>query len=518
MSLATSQQTKRSDRDEPLGRQRGGLTGDAAILAFGGILAQGSVLLSLTLLARLVTKRELGSYQQLTLIYALVSPLLLGGIPTALQYFMPRSAARKEQQLWVADTYLVMGLFGLTFAVLLVVFRGQVASLLNNASLTHAIILYTPFVFFSFMIAIMPAALVSVRRARMSAITTAATALCITGGVITAALIDPHVESLAVGVSIGAAIACILSIGAVLKVLGVYWRRHRLVDRWRRLLAFGVPLALTGLAGQIAFTMDRLVVSTNFSPARYAIYAVGSVELPIAVLIQQSANSVLIPAIASRHVEGDHVGVALLWKEAIRKTSLIMLPLFAFFMVMASDTVRILFGPHFAQSVIIFRIYLFLLPLRVATYGLIPQAIGKTSINLSASLVSLVVNAILAVSFVSIFGFVGPAIATPVATVVLVAYYLVRLRPLVAIRLNELLPWRLILGNLILALSAALPLLLLLTVFHEGVLRLALAGAIYLFLFVALARMTGRITTEDWRRVQAAVNSRLTSSAQLDKG
>jgi O-antigen/teichoic acid export membrane protein len=456
-------------------------------------------------LARLVSKQELGSYQQLALIYSLVSPLLIGGIPTALQYFIPRSRTRREQRLWVTDTYLVMGFFGLIFVVLLIGLRGYIASLMNNASLSHAIVLYTPFVFFSFVAAIMPAALVSVRRARLSAIVTAAAALCAMCGVVAAALINPDVSSLAVGISIGSAAGCILSVVAVTRVLGVRWTPDRFLERGRRLLAFGLPLALTGLAGQIAFALDRLVVSAHFSPAKYAIYVVGSVELPIAVLIQQSANSVLIPALAARHVAEDHMGVALLWKEAIRKTSLIMLPLFAFFMIMAGAIVSVLFGPHFAESVIIFRIYLFLLPLRIATYGLIPQAIGKTSINFSASLVSLVVNAILAVAFVEIFGFIGPAIATPVATIILVAYYLVRLRPLVVIKLSELLPLRLILGNLALALVATLPLIPVLLIIDGNLPRLIIGSIIYILFFVAAARISGRITEEDWRRLRGVV-------------
>ena len=66
-----------------------------------------------------------------------------------------------------------------------------------------------------------------------------------------------------------------------------------------------------------------------------------------------------------------------LWHAAIRKTSLIMLPLFAFLMLMADSVVHVLYGSAFAGSVPIFRAYLSSSAAR-RDYALITQAVGKT--------------------------------------------------------------------------------------------------------------------------------------------
>ena len=97
-------------------------------------------------------------------------------------------------------------------------------------------------------------------------------------------------------------------------------------------------------------------------------------------------------------------------------------------MLTASAAVHLLYGASYAESAVMFRIYLFLVPLRVATYGLITQAIGRTRINLTASFVFLGSNAILVLALVGPLGLPGPAVATVAATTGVACYYLVRLR------------------------------------------------------------------------------------------
>ena len=65
----------------------------------------------------------------------------------------------------------------------------------------------------------------------------------------------------------------------------------------------------------LAFQFDRLVVSRNFSAALYAVYAVGAVELPISVLVQQAVNSTLMPALTRLYLAGDVAGMAALWSR-----------------------------------------------------------------------------------------------------------------------------------------------------------------------------------------------------------
>ena len=145
----------------------------------------------------------------------------------------------------------------------------------------------------------------------------------------------------------------------------------------RRMLSYGLPLAATGLAGTLGYQFDRIVVGVSFSPQEFAVYALGAVEVPLGLLIAAAVSNVLVPRLTIFWRDGDRAGMVALWREAMRKTSLVLLPLFAFMLVMSADLVLLLYGPGYSESVEVFRVYLLLLPLRIATWGLIPRRSGE---------------------------------------------------------------------------------------------------------------------------------------------
>ena len=93
------------------------LTRQAGALASGSLATQASALLLLMALTRLVPKAELGSYQQLGLIYGIMSPLLVAGIPAALLYFVPRAEDPARRRAWVGEAYLLLGSLGLATSI-----------------------------------------------------------------------------------------------------------------------------------------------------------------------------------------------------------------------------------------------------------------------------------------------------------------------------------------------------------------------------------------------------------------
>jgi O-antigen/teichoic acid export membrane protein len=492
--------------------RRGSLSGQAAVLAFGAMLTQAATLVSLVVLTRVVAKPALGGYQQLWLIYGILAPFLVGGVPAALLYFLPRARSDDEARHWVVDAYAVLAVLGIASSLGILLLRDPIASATNNHALAGALLVYTPYPFFAFMTAGMPSALIASGKAKLAAVLNAFNGVATVGAVITAALISPTTQSMAAGLSISAALVAVVSTAVVLRVLQLPrapdWRRIS----WAPLLGYGLPLALTQLAGRLGFQIDRLVVSARYSPAEFAIYAVGAVDIPIAVVVQQAVNSVLVPALSRLHSEGDVAGVARLWQAAIRKSSLIMLPLFAFLIVMADSVVRVLYGPAFAGSVPILRAYLFLVPLRIVTYALITQAVGRTGINFSASLVLLAANVVFAIALVFPLGTLGPAIATPLASTIAAAYYLVRLKPVLELRVSDLLPWRLLLVNLVVSFAAAAPLLLLFTVELSPFVRVGLGGALFLPAYALALRVTGRLTKSEWQLLRGLVVHRRRSA------
>jgi O-antigen/teichoic acid export membrane protein len=484
---------------------RRSLTRQTAAIFIGGLVAQASSVVLLSGLTRLVSKGQLGAYQQLTLLYGIVSPLLVAGIPTALLYFIPRSQETAEVRSWVGTAYFVLGTLGLLFSITTAVARVPIAGALGNAHLAPVLLVYSPFPGLAFVASVLSPALVALGRAAL------ATAVGVTGSIVTvicvltAVAVQPEAKYIAVGLDIGQACFTVLSVLTVSHVIGIEFPRHALRSRGLDLLKFGVPLALTGLAGMLAFQFDRLVVSRDFSAALYAVYSVGAVELPISVLVQQAVNSTLMPALTRHYLAGDVAGMAALWRRAVRRTSLVLLPTFVFFMLTAPAAVRLLYGASYAESAVMFRIYLFLVPLRVATYGIITQAIGRTRINLTGSFVFLGFNAILVLALVGPMGLPGPAVATVAATIGLAGYYLVRLRHVLGLTIRVLFPWRALAGNLAVSVVAALPAVLLVLLGVRGVTQLLIVGALYPPCYLGLLLATRRLDETEVQAVQRTV-------------
>ena len=72
----------------------------------------------------------------------------------------------------------------------------------------------------------------------------------------------------------------------------------------RQLLQYGIPLALTGAVGILGGQLDRIVVTSNFSPADYAVYAIGAAQVPLLYLVRQPVKNVRVRALSARFEAG----------------------------------------------------------------------------------------------------------------------------------------------------------------------------------------------------------------------
>jgi O-antigen/teichoic acid export membrane protein len=476
------------------------LTGDAAVLVLGSMLAQGALVVNLSILARIVPKAQIATYQQLTLLYGIVAPLFLGGVPAALLYFIPRATDAETRTVWIVRAYIILTAMGLVAVGVTFSIRGVLSRAFNNPELDTALALYAPFLLCAFIAAVGPPALVACRRARAAAFLNAAVGACVLAGSTIAALISPTGTSLALGLTIAGIVLAVYSVTVVWRTVGLRGHDPHRYRGMRELLSYGLPLALSGLAGTLGFQIDRVVVGSSFPPATFAIYALGAVEIPIGLLIGQAVTTVLVPTMSIRWRDGDRVGMVTVWRAAMCKTSTILFPLFTFLLVMAADVVRTLYGSGYAASVPVFRIYLFLIPMRVATWGVIPQAVGRTRLILGASVVILISNATIAISLVHPLGIIGAALAGPISTLIAAGYFLVCARAITGFKIRKLVPVGELSGTMLVAVVCAIPLLLLRQIGGPSAPRLGIAAILFALLVVPAMRRTGRISDEDWSR------------------
>ncbi len=281
-------------------------------------------------------------------------------------------------------------------------------------------------------------------------------------------------------------------------------------------MRFGLPLAFGGVTARIGYQFDQVVVGANFPPAEFAVYALGAIELPLSLLMQQAVTNVLAPALTIRWTEGDVKGMITLWREAVRKMTLIVAPMFAFLLVESGDLIHILYGAQYSTSATIFRIYLLFLPLRIATWGLIPQATGRTRINLVAGWIILPTNVIIALALVGPLGLKGPAFAAPGAALAATIFYLLSVRRILDAPIRALLPLRHGAACFAVAAALAAAIVPLQWLDMSAWIRLGISFCVFTLCSVVALRRLRLLNDEDWARLRGLAQG-LLPSARLRK-
>ena len=126
----------------------------------------------------------------------------------------------------------------------------------------------------------------------------------------------------------------------------------------REQLIYAGPLAVSSIAVAVRQSYHFFVVATMFSAADYAIYAVGSLSLPLIGLIRESTFSVMIPRVSLLHQQGRIRDIVSVFAAATRKLAFFHLGAYVFFTLMAAEFISLLYTPRYAASRPIFMINL----------------------------------------------------------------------------------------------------------------------------------------------------------------
>lgn len=186
-----------------------------------------------------------------------------------------------------------------------------------------------------------------------------------------------------------------------------FWR-HFDVSLMRRQLSYALPLGAAGLLYTLQSDLPNYFVSRRFGPALYALYAIGTTQLPLVNMLQESANSVLIPRISLLQRNQENREILHLLTRAMRKLAAVYLPIFALLLVVGPELIRILFTDRYLSSWPVFAVNVTLLPLSIVLLDPLYRAYSEQRYFLIRVRIVLVLVVILFLWFgTSHFGLVG---------------------------------------------------------------------------------------------------------------
>ncbi|MBW2059866.1 MAG: polysaccharide biosynthesis C-terminal domain-containing protein, partial [Deltaproteobacteria bacterium] len=200
--------------------------------------------------------------------------------------------------------------------------------------------------------------------------------------------------------------------------------------------------------------------------------------------------------------EGRKEELVLTWHRMVRKTSMCLYPIFVFFVLNASDFIRLIYSDKYEGSASVFRIYLFLLLVRISDNTAMVRACDATPIMLKASVLVFVSNLTLSLVLLKTIGFLGPAVGTVMAIYVNFAYIISRLRSLLGLSIGGVMPWRYLLRVLVISALCGASVLPLTHVVGFGILSLLIKGLTFTGLYLVLATWAGILEQADWELVR----------------
>jgi O-antigen/teichoic acid export membrane protein len=389
-------------------------SGKALVLSSGKLLTTGFSIVSVAILARLLTRDDYATYRQVLLVFSFASPLLGLALPQALYYFIPQSRGRERTVL--VENLLLLGASGLVFgAALLLGGNRLIAEGFNNDALAPALLVAA--LYFAVMLpgSAFPACMMANGHAVLVALVTAgnrALALII---MVTVAWFYP--TSLAV---VCAMTACAV-VGFVVELVLMFraCRAGSARPRWlglRQQLSFSVPLGIASTASIASSLIDKTIVSARSTPDEFAVYVNGATEIPLVNIVAGSVNSVLLPDMSRLCAEGKKKEAIGLWQRAAAKTSLVVFPVLVMFWILAPDIITILFSEKYSESVHVFRVFLLLLPARIVYFGPALIAAGRNKLVLVAAISGLAGTVALAIPMMKFAGIVGAALSAVLST------------------------------------------------------------------------------------------------------
>jgi O-antigen/teichoic acid export membrane protein len=199
-------------------------------------------------------------------------------------------------------------------------------------------------------------------------------------------------------------LALLLMLSTVRGVRGV-WRREMLRDEWK----FSLPLAAVAIISISSNYIDRLLVSHAFGAAAFGVYTNGTIEIPTVTMVTNATSVVLLAEFSRRSALDDFAGMMTVWHRAMIKTSVLIFASLGFLAFWAPETMRVVFSNRFADSGMVFSIYVWIVPLFLFAMPSLYMSLGATRILVYITTVDLLLGAVLVPLCGHYYGLIGMA-------------------------------------------------------------------------------------------------------------
>ncbi len=430
------------------------LSAQAAIIGVGRLLNMAAAAATLMVLARVLpNKATYGAVCQLIVLYMVLSQIFAVGLPQSVYYFMPRySGAERRGFLW--QTILLLTASGVLLGTGLYLGAEAIGRQLGSPLLPALLRIFALYPIFMLPTLVVEGMLLFQQRPVAAVTFNAAVRIGMFCSLVIPTLL--HAE-LPTTIRMWMTTACLLWCWALWLIFAsvhtrdVRWHVGMLRDEWK----FSAPLAFSTFLVVSAAYVDRFLVSHVFGSAAFGVYTNATVEIPTVSMVTNATAVVLTAEFSRRTSAGDHGAVMPIWNNAMIRSGIWVFGSLGFLAFWGYETMRLFFSERFAESGMIFSIYVWGIPALMLTTQSLFISLGATYALIIFSAVNLVAEVVCVLIGGRLFGLAGMAIGAVVCRYLLallsVHWYT---HWLTKIGWREFLPWRMLAFILVVALAS----------------------------------------------------------------
>jgi len=405
-------------------------------------------------LVRFLSKVDYGTYSQAYMIGGMFYSSFLLGVVPSIYHFYPLLQGERQRTL-LRQSVVMLTLQGLIACLCLVLLSNRLGEAFHNPELPGMLRIYAMYLFFITASDYFQPLLIAQGSYRFSMI-----AVSLESSLKLVFLLTPLFLGFGIKVLMGSAALFAFIRLAIYSYINYFhnlkswkWKEWSQKLFWDQ-IHFSVPLGLVGIIGIIGQNIDKVIVSSFLTPADYAIYAIGVIEIPLASVLQNSVMMVLRTELPKLVAENRFQEIREIWGESVRKMAIILLPIFIYLFINAEQVVVFLFTEKYRQSVSVFSLSLFLLPGQVANFSVVPVVFKKTFFVFVLSVIGICFYSVIGLIFISAFGVNGIVIARVLTLYLIISVHLVYSERLLHVPLFTLFPWKTVAAITTLALVA----------------------------------------------------------------
>lgn len=353
---------KNTSGARPVTVKSGSLTAHVSWLMFAKTAAFVFNVALPMLLVRRLDKAQYGVYRQLFLVIGTSVMVLPLGFAMSAYYFLPREPDRRQET--VLNILIYNMAVGMAACGVLRIWPGLLALIFNQPGLAGYADLLGIVILLWIVSQTLEIVPIANGEMKMASALIIGVQLTRTAIYLAAVIAFGSVRALIWAAVVQGGLQTVVLWWYLQSRFGHFWRRFDW-DLMCRQLSYAVPLGLAGILFVVQTDLHSYFVSNRLGPVAYAIYGIGTVQLPLMGMLQEATNAVVIPRVSILQQQNDSREIIELMARAMRKLAAVYFPVYALLVVVAHEFISFLFTRNYLASVPVFLINLTLLLLGI---------------------------------------------------------------------------------------------------------------------------------------------------------